>query len=236
MPALVVGSMPGATGRALRLIQRQSTANAKMPTPITSVSQLGLTSRIAPTRSGILCIQFIRPNRYKRPAKPLAKARTPTTAVIAVENYVGATVQIALTTLRSVLGQSDLDEVLAHREEINEKLRQIIDEQTEKPWGVLVTVAEVKDVLLPESMQRAMARQAEAERERRAKVVHAHGEYQAAGTLAEAADIISQHPVALQLRYLQTMVEMASEKTSTIIPIPLEIFGVIRDLQKAVER
>ncbi|MEK7777171.1 MAG: slipin family protein, partial [Chloroflexota bacterium] len=117
------------------------------------------------------------------------RVENPSTAVISVEDYVGATVQIALTTLRSVLGQSELDEVLAHRDEINAKLRQIIDEQTEKPWGVLVTVAEVKDVLLPEHMQRAMARQAEAERDRRAKVVHAHGEYQAAQTLAEAADI-----------------------------------------------
>ena len=164
------------------------------------------------------------------------RVENPSTAVISVEDYVGATVQIALTTLRSVLGQSELDEVLAHRDEINAKLRQIIDEQTEKPWGVLVTVAEVKDVLLPEHMQRAMARQAEAERDRRAKVVHAHGEYQAAQTLAEAADIISAHPVALQLRYLQTLVEMASEKTSTIIPIPVDVFSLLRGVQGATNR
>jgi regulator of protease activity HflC (stomatin/prohibitin superfamily) len=151
----------------------------------------------------------------------------PVVAVIAVENYVGATVQIALTTLRSVLGESELDEVLAHRDEINTKLRHIIDEQTEKPWGVTVTVAEVKDVLLPEVMQRAMARQAEAERERRAKVVHARGEHQAAEALAEAADVISAHPVALQLRYLQTMVEMASERSSTIIPIPIDLITML---------
>ncbi len=151
----------------------------------------------------------------------------PVVAVIAVENYVGATVQIALTTLRSVLGESELDEVLAHREEINRKLQHIIDEQTEKPWGVTVTVAEVKDVLLPEVMQRAMARQAEAERERRAKVVHARGEHQAAEALAEAADVISAHPVALQLRYLQTMVEMASERSSTIIPIPIDLMTML---------
>ena len=160
------------------------------------------------------------------------KVEDPTQAVIAVRDYAAATVQIALTTLRSVLGESELDEVLAHREEINNKLRSIIDDQTEKPWGVKVTVAEVKDVLLPEVMQRAMARQAEAERERRAKVVHALGEREAATTLAEAADIISEHPVALQLRYLQSMVEMASEKTSTIIPIPVDIMGLLDAVKK----
>ncbi|MFQ5872948.1 MAG: slipin family protein [Dehalococcoidia bacterium] len=164
------------------------------------------------------------------------KVEDPVTAVVAVENYVGATVQIALTTLRSVLGQSELDELLAHRDEINEKLRNIIDEQTEKPWGVIVTVAEVKDVLLPDAMQRAMARQAEAERERRAKVVHAHGEHQAAETLAEAADVISQHPVALQLRYLQTMVEMASERTSTIIPIPIDVLSFLQNMRKSTNK
>ena len=159
------------------------------------------------------------------------RVENPVVAVVAVANYVGATVQIALTTLRSVLGQSELDEVLAHRDQINEKLRHIIDEQTEKPWGVKVTVAEVKDVLLPEVMQRSMASQAEAERERRAKVVHAEGEHQAAKALALAADIIAQHPVALQLRYLQTMAEMASERTSTIIPIPLDLFDLFRNLR-----
>ncbi|MEE9198677.1 MAG: slipin family protein, partial [Dehalococcoidia bacterium] len=161
------------------------------------------------------------------------KVEDPVTAVVSVENYTGATVQIALTSLRSVLGQSELDEVLAHRDEINEKLRTIIDEQTEKPWGVKVTVAEVKDVLLPDAMQRAMARQAEAERERRAKIVHARGEHQAAETLAEAADIISKHPIALQLRYLQTMVEMASERTSTIIPIPIDVLSFFKGPAKA---
>ncbi len=159
------------------------------------------------------------------------RVEDPVAAVVSVENYVGATVQIALTTLRSVLGESELDEVLARREEINEKLRQIIDEQTEEPWGVKVTVAEVKDVILPEVMQRAMARQAEAERERRAKVVHAYGEHEAAQTLADAADIISAHPAALQLRYLQTMVEMASEKTSTIIPIPIDVFNLFGNVR-----
>lgn len=153
----------------------------------------------------------------------------PERAVIRVEDYKQATIQMALTTLRSVLGQSELDELLAHRDEINERLRQIIDEQTEEPWGVKVTVVEVKDVLLPEVMQRTMAKQAEAEREKRAKIVHAEGEFVAAQTLADAADIITKHPVALQLRYLQTMVEMAGERTSTIIPIPLDIMGVVRD-------
>lgn len=152
----------------------------------------------------------------------------PETAVIKVEDYGQATIQIALTTLRSVLGQSDLDEVLAHRDEINQRLRQIIDEQTEAPWGVRVTVAEVKDVLLPEVMQRAMAKQAEAEREKRAKVIHAQGEYQAAETLAQAARIISSQPAALQLRYLQTLVEIAGEKSNTIIPLPLDILNILR--------
>lgn len=151
------------------------------------------------------------------------------TAVIKVENYRQATTQIALTTLRSVLGQSELDEVLAHREEINSRLREIIDEQTEEPWGVLVTVAEVKDVVLPEGMQRAMARQAEAEREKRAKIVHAEGEFEAAETLSQAADIITRHPVALQLRYLQTLVEMAGERTSTIIPLPIDALSALRE-------
>jgi regulator of protease activity HflC (stomatin/prohibitin superfamily) len=152
----------------------------------------------------------------------------PEDAVIRVMNYEMATTQISLTTLRSVLGQSELDELLAHRDRINERLQQIIDEHTE-PWGVQVTAVEVKDVLLPENLQRAMARQAEAERERRAKVVHAQGEYQAAETLAQAAHIISGEPISLQLRYLQTLVEMAGERTSTIIPFPLEIMGVVRE-------
>jgi regulator of protease activity HflC (stomatin/prohibitin superfamily) len=155
----------------------------------------------------------------------------PEYAVIKVLDYVRATHQIAQTTLRSVLGQSELDEILAHRDEINNRLRQIIDEQTE-PWGVQVTVVEVKDVQLPEGMQRAMARQAEAERERRAKVVHAQGEYQAAQTLADAAGIIATNPAALQLRYLQTLVEMAGEKNSTIIPVPLDILSAVYKMTK----
>ncbi len=140
----------------------------------------------------------------------------PENAVTRVADYVRATFQIAQTTLRSVLGQSELDELLAQREEINQRLQQIIDEQTE-PWGVKVSTVEVKDVELPESMQRAMARQAEAEREKRAKIIHAEGEYQAAQTLAEAARVIAAQESALQLRYLQTLAEIATEKNSTIV-------------------
>jgi len=154
----------------------------------------------------------------------------PVKAVINVENYREATIQIALTTMRSVLGQSDLDELLAHRDQINLRLRQIIDEQTETPWGVKVTLVEVKDVLLPEGMQRAMARQAEAEREKRGKVIHAEGERLAAENLAQAAEILQRQPAAIQLRYLQTLVEMAGEKNSTIIPLPIDIVTAISNI------
>ena len=139
---------------------------------------------------------------------------------------------MALTTLRSVLGQSDLDELLAHRDQINLRLRQIIDEQTETPWGVRVTLVEVKDALLPESMQRAMARQAESEREKRAKIIHAEGEKAAASTLADAALIIQCQPAALQLRYLQTLVEIAGEKNSTIIPLTVDIMNALGNVPK----
>ncbi len=151
----------------------------------------------------------------------------PVKVVINVENYRQAIIQLALTTLRSVLGQSELDELLAHRNQINLRLREIIDEQSEEPWGVRATLVEVKDVLLPEIMQRAMARQAESEREKRAKIIHAQGERQAAGTLAEAAKIIHNQPSALQLRYLQTLVEMAGERNSTIIPLPVDIINTL---------
>ena len=153
-------------------------------------------------------------------------------AIINVESYRDATTQLALTTLRSVLGQSDLDELLAHRDQINLRIREIIDEQTEEPWGVRATIVEVKDVLLPEAMQRAMARQAEAEREKRAKVIHAEGEHDAAATLAKAAKIINDQPAALQLRYLQTLVEMSGERNSTIIPLPLDITNALSNLSK----
>ncbi len=148
-------------------------------------------------------------------------------AIIKVKDYTMATGQVALTTLRSVLGQSDLDELLAHRDRINRLLREIIDQHTE-PWGVEVGIVEVKDVVLPQQLQRAMARQAEAEREKRAKIIHAEGELQASRTLAEAGSILASSPVSVDLRYLQTLVEMAGEKNSTIIPIPLglaRIFG-----------
>ncbi|MEE8390131.1 MAG: slipin family protein [Anaerolineae bacterium] len=151
----------------------------------------------------------------------------PVKAVLNVEDYKTATEQLALTTLRSVLGQSDLDELLAHRDRVNERLRVIIDEHTEEPWGVRVSLVEVKDALLPEDMQRAMARQAEAEREKRAKIIHAEGEYAAAETLKQAADVMAAQPITLQLRYLQTLIEMAGEKSATIIPLPLDLLGNI---------
>jgi regulator of protease activity HflC (stomatin/prohibitin superfamily) len=147
----------------------------------------------------------------------------PERSVVAVEDFTRATWQIAQTSLRNVIGQSELDELLAHREMINEQLATIIDEQTE-PWGVKVSVVEVKDVELPPTMQRAMARQAEAEREKRAKIIHAEGEYQASRQLAEAAGVIHLAPAAMQLRYLQTLTEIAAEKNSTIIfPLPIEM-------------
>jgi len=157
----------------------------------------------------------------------------PVKAVLQVADYIKATTQIALTTLRSVLGQSDLDELLFERDKINKRLSAIIDQHTE-PWGVMVSVVEVKDVQLPDPMQRAMARQAEAEREKRAKVIHAQGEYQAAETLRQAAQIISIEPAALQLRYLQTLTEIAGEKNSTIIPISLDISNSIHAIGKKV--
>lgn len=147
----------------------------------------------------------------------------PESAVVNVADFIRATSQIAQTTLRSVLGQSSLDDLLAQREKINQELQQIIDEQTE-PWGIKVSVVEVKDVELPQSMQRAMARQAEAEREKRAKIIHAEGEFQAAEQLSHAADIINQNPVTIQLRYLQTLTEIGAEKNTTIaFPIPIDI-------------
>ncbi|MEW6040458.1 MAG: slipin family protein [Elusimicrobiota bacterium] len=149
----------------------------------------------------------------------------PSKALVQVENYVYATSQISQTTLRSVVGQAELDEVLSKREKLNAELQQIIDHQTD-PWGIKVSVVEIKDVQIPEQMQRAIARQAEAERERRAKVINAEGEFQAAEKLKMAADVIAQNKTALQLRYLQTMVEMATEKNSTtFFPIPIEIFS-----------
>lgn len=146
----------------------------------------------------------------------------PAKAITEVEDYFFATSQIAQTTLRSVLGQSQLDDLLSKRDELNRVLQRIIDDQTE-PWGIKVTTVEVKNVDLPEEMRRAIARQAEAERERRAKVIHAEGEFQAAKKLSEAAKIIAEEPQALQLRFLQTLTELAAEKNSTIIfPVPVD--------------
>jgi len=160
------------------------------------------------------------------------KVTNPEAAVIEVYNYMQATFQIAQTTLRSVLGQSDLDELLSHREKLNQRLQQIIDEQT-GPWGIKVSVVEIKDVELPASMQRAMAAQAEAERDRRAKVVHAEGEFQAAQKITEAAAILGKEPAAIQLRYMQTLTQIATERTSTIIfPLPLEMLNAFMPKDK----
>jgi regulator of protease activity HflC (stomatin/prohibitin superfamily) len=153
----------------------------------------------------------------------------PAKALLQVVDFGRATSQIALTTLRSVLGQSELDELLAHREKINHTLQQIIDGHTE-PWGVKVSVVEVKDVLLPEGMQRSMAAQAEAEREKRAKIIRADGEFLAAATLGKAAHIIRNEPPALQLRYLQTLVEIAGEGNSTIIPLPMDMMDGLKNM------
>ncbi len=154
-------------------------------------------------------------------------------AVIQVLNYINATSQIAQTTLRAVLGQATLDELLAERDKINQNLQKIIDEQTE-PWGIKVAVVEIKDVELPSTMQRAMAKQAEAEREKRAKIINADGEFQASQTLANAAQVISSQQGALQLRFLQTMVEIGAEKNTTIImPLPIEL---IRPLMENTSR
>ena len=148
----------------------------------------------------------------------------PMAAVVKVENFWKATSLISQTTLRSVLGQSPLDDLLSQRDVINQKLQEIIDRQTE-PWGIKVTAVEVKDVALPDSMKRAMAKQAEAERERRAKIVNAEGEFQAAEKMVQAAAMISKEPIALQLRFLQTMREISSEhNTTTFLPVPIDLF------------
>jgi regulator of protease activity HflC (stomatin/prohibitin superfamily) len=151
----------------------------------------------------------------------------PQAAVVKVENFLKATSLIAQTTLRSVLGQAELDELLAHREKINQTLQEIIDRQTD-PWGIKVTAVEVKDVALPDTMKRAMAKQAEAERERRAKIVNAEGEFQAAEKMVQAAATMSREPMALQLRFLQTMREISSEhNTTTFLPVPLDLFATL---------
>jgi regulator of protease activity HflC (stomatin/prohibitin superfamily) len=157
-------------------------------------------------------------------------------AVVEVENYLYATSQLAQTTLRSVCGQAELDELLSDREKINTELQEILDKHTD-PWGVKVTTVEVKHIDLPQDMQRAMARQAEAERERRAKVINAEGEHQAAARLAQAAEIIAEHPMALQLRYLQTLREVSAENNSTtLFPIPIDLFKPFIQLSEVLEK
>jgi regulator of protease activity HflC (stomatin/prohibitin superfamily) len=153
-------------------------------------------------------------------------------AIVEVEHFLDATSQLSQTTLRSVLGQSQLDDLLAERDKINRELQKIIDHQAE-PWGIKVSNVEVKHVDLPIEMQRAMAKQAEAERERRAKVIHAEGEYQASQKLSDAAEVISKNPTALQLRFLQTLAEVASEKNSTtLFPVPIDLLKPFLDRQK----
>ena len=157
----------------------------------------------------------------------------PRKAVVEVENYNYATSQLAQTTLRSVLGQAELDDLLAERERLNQQLQQILDTQTD-PWGIKVSAVEVKHVDLPQDMQRAMARQAEAEREKRAKIIHAEGELIASDKLAQAAAIINREPAAITLRYLQTLTDIASENNSTIVfPLPLELMRLVRDASKS---
>ncbi|HEY8859668.1 MAG TPA: SPFH domain-containing protein [Gaiellales bacterium] len=160
---------------------------------------------------------------------------SPTAAIVEVADFGNATSQISQTTLRSVLGQHTLDELLSERDKINQILQQIIDEQT-APWGIKVSVVEVKDVEIPSGMQRAMARQAEAERERRAKVIAAEGEFQASAKLADAAAVIAEHPIALQLRYLQTLIEISStNNATTVLPIPIDLLHALTHVVKPGE-
>lgn len=164
------------------------------------------------------------------------RVHDPEAAIVQVQDFMRATAQIAQTTMRSVIGESELDEVLAERDKINDTLQRIIDDHTD-PWGIKVTAVEVKDVELPEEMRRAIARQAEAERERRAKIIAAEGEFQASKRLSEAADIIGAHPPALQLRFLQTLVEISAEKASTVVfPLPMELFEVMQALTSGLAR
>ncbi len=160
----------------------------------------------------------------------------PNASVVNVADFIRATSQISQTTLRSVLGQSDLDDLLSEREKINQELQRIIDEQTE-PWGVKVSVVEVKDVELPPTMQRAMARQAEAERDKRAKIIHAEGEFQASQQLAQAADVINRNPVTIQLRYLQTLTEIGAEQNTTVIvALPADASGIPGGISDSLAR
>ncbi|HEU4515587.1 MAG TPA: slipin family protein [Nocardioidaceae bacterium] len=164
------------------------------------------------------------------------KVTDPVRSVMAVENHAVATSQIAQTTLRSVVGRADLDTLLAHRADLNEDLAQTIDAQTE-PWGVEVKVVEIKDVEIPEAMQRAMAREAEAERERRAKIINARGELQASEELRQAAETLSRNPASLQLRYLQTLLELGADQNSTVVfPLPIDLVGAFIDKLPGVQQ
>jgi regulator of protease activity HflC (stomatin/prohibitin superfamily) len=157
------------------------------------------------------------------------RVMNPEKSVVKIEKYMVATSQIAQTTLRSILGQAELDDLLARRDKINQELQKIIDEQTD-PWGVKVSTVEIKDVELPQSIQRAFARQAEAERERRAKIINAEGEFQASEQLSQAAKVLSKHPVSVQLRFLQTLKEIAAEQNSTIVfPVPIDLVAAFID-------
>jgi regulator of protease activity HflC (stomatin/prohibitin superfamily) len=212
-----LGRLMGARGPGLFLVvpvfERMVRVDTRVITMDVPVQEVITLDNVTIKVNAVLYFQVINPNW----------------AVTKVMDYIRATMQIAQTTLRSVVGQVELDELLAQREKINQKLQQIIDEQTE-PWGIKVTIVEVKDVELPQNMQRAMAKQAEAEREKRAKLIHAEGELQASRALAEAADIIAREPVTLQLRYLQTLTEIAVEKNSTIIfPLPIETVKIFLD-------
>jgi regulator of protease activity HflC (stomatin/prohibitin superfamily) len=160
----------------------------------------------------------------------------PRKAIVEVENFHYATSQLAQTTLRSVLGQVDLDDLLSQRERLNQQLQHILDQHTD-PWGIKISAVEVKHVDLPENMQRAMARQAEAEREKRAKIIHADGEFQASAKLAEAAGVIATEPLSITLRYLQTLTEIAAEKNSTIIfPLPIDLLNLILPEMKSAQQ
>jgi regulator of protease activity HflC (stomatin/prohibitin superfamily) len=217
-----LGRLVGARGPGLFLVipvfERMVRVDTRVITMDVPVQEVITLDNVTIKVNAVLYFQVINPNW----------------AVTKVVDYIRATMQIAQTTLRSVVGQVELDDLLAQREKINQKLQQIIDEQTE-PWGIKVTIVEVKDVELPQNMQRAMAKQAEAEREKRAKLIHAEGELQASRALAEAAAIIAREPVTLQLRYLQTLTEIAVEKNSTIIfPLPIDTIRTFVDALRSV--
>ena len=160
----------------------------------------------------------------------------PEKSIVAIENFRTATLQISQTTLRSILGQAELDDLLAGRDKINKELQIVIDEQTE-PWGIKVSIVEIKDVELPQTIQRAFAKQAEAERERRAKIINAEGEFQASEKLAQAAKVLAEHPVSIQLRFLQTLREIASEQNSTIVfPVPIDLLKVFMNKESEEQK